>query len=266
MRTIFCARRTGPMDRRYGIACVPLDRLERRRARADIPQLRPAAWPKGRVRQDGDMPLPPSTRSVKISDDERGGWSSDRPRTGGPERPVNVSGKCRILAPSDRMRYSPGSLLVIVSGSAPARERFADRLIEDRASLLSSGKVRGLLAGRVADDELEERAQQLLDAAIMKRLQVSETVVVVAESVDPAERERYIRMAFGLKRPRHLMFLEAPKDQVADEDLPLVNELRRTFDANEVGLEGFQTAMRLGGGAITELKRIIFRPPPPKED
>ena len=29
------------------------------------------------------MPTPPSTRSIKISDDERGGWSSDRPRRDG---------------------------------------------------------------------------------------------------------------------------------------------------------------------------------------
>ena len=164
------------------------------------------------------------------------------------------------------MRYSPGSLLVIVSGSAATRDKFADRLIEDRGSLLSLSKVRGLLAGRVAEAELEERAVQLLGAAILKRLQVSETVVVVADSVDPAERERYIRMAFGVKRPRHLIFLEAPKDQVSDEDQALANELRRAMDAGEVGQEGFQTAMRLGGAAVAELKRIIFRPPPPKDD
>ena len=213
------------------------------------------------------MSLPPSTRSVKISDDERGGWSSDRPRPGGgPNRPVNVAGKCRVLPPTDRMRYSPGSLLVIVSGSTAARERFADRLIEDRASLLSLAKVRGLLAGRVGEDELEARAAELLDAAAQKRLAAGETVVIVADGVDPAERERYVRLAFAVKRPRHLFLLEAPKDDVAEDDLPLVNELRRAFDAGEVGQEGFQTAMRLGGSTITELKRIVFRPPPPKDD
>ena len=224
------------------------------------------AW--SEVRQDEGMSSPASgPRSVKISDDERGGWSSDRPRPdGGPVRPVNVSGKCRVLAPSDRMRYSPGSLLVIVSGSPATRERFAERLIEDRASLFSLAKVRGLLAGRVPDEEIEDRAAQLLDAAVMKRLAASETVVIVADSVDPAERERYVRMAFAVKRPRHLMLLEAPKDQVPEDAQPLVNELRRAMDAGEVGQEGFQTAMRLGGATISELKRIIFRPPPPKDD
>lgn len=226
-----------------------------------------SAWPPARLRQDGVMPLPPSTRSVKISDDERGGWSSDRPRPGGgPSRPVNVAGKCRVLTPTDRMRYSPGSLLVIVSGSPAVRDRFADRLIEDRASLLSLGKVRGLIAGRVPEEALEDSAAQLLDATVQKRLAAGETVVVVADGLDPAERERYVRMAYALRRPRHLILLEAPKDDVAEDDLPLVNELRRALDAGEAGQEGFQTAMRLGGSAIAELKRIVFRPPPPKDD
>ena len=51
-------------------------------------------------------------RSVKISDNERGGWSSDRPRRPGeaerPPRKLDVSVRGRVLAPSDRMRYSPG--------------------------------------------------------------------------------------------------------------------------------------------------------------
>ena len=60
------------------------------------------------------MSQPP--RSVKIADNERGGWSSDRPRRPGePERPPrkqDVSVRGRVLAPTDRMRYNPGSLLV----------------------------------------------------------------------------------------------------------------------------------------------------------
>ena len=53
-------------------------------------------------------------RSVKISADERTGWSSERPRANGAApRAVDVSGRCRVLAPSHRLCYSPGSLLVI---------------------------------------------------------------------------------------------------------------------------------------------------------
>jgi len=208
----------------------------------------------------------PQGRSVKISDDERGGWSSDRPRRdGAPPRPADVTVHCRVLSPTDRLRYSPGSLLVIASASAAERDSFVARLIEDRASLLSLEKVRTLLAGRVEEAELDARAEELLSAAVSKRLQSRETVVLAVQGLDAAEREPFVRMAAALKRPRHLILLETAREQVSEEDLPALNELRRALDAGEVGGEGFQTALRLGGGTASEVKRILFRPPP-RED
>jgi hypothetical protein len=208
----------------------------------------------------------PPARSVKISDDERGGWSSDRPRRdGAPPRPADLTAHCRVLSPADRLRYSPGSLLVIASASAAERDSFIARLIEDRASLLSVEKVRALLAGRVEEAELDDRAAELLGAAVSKRLQNRETVVLAAHGLDPGEREPFVRMAAALKRPRHLILLETARDQVSEEDLPALNELRRALDAGDLGGEGFQTALRLGGGSASEVKRILFRPPP-RED
>lgn len=209
------------------------------------------------------MSTPPSTRSVKIPNDERGGWSSDRPRRdGAPPRPADISVRCRVLAPADRLRYSPGSLLVIVSPSAEDRERFVTRLIEDRSALLSLGKVRGLLAGRVPEEQVEERATELLAAAVAKRLEANDTVVVPVESLDPAEREPFLRMAAKLRRPRHVILVEPAKDKVQEDDRPALNALRRALDAGELGAEGFQTALRLGGGSVSELKKILFRPAP----
>ena len=69
-------------------------------------------------------------------------------------------------------------------------------------------------------------------------------------------------MASSLKRPRHLILLETARDQVAEEDLAMLNDLRRALDAGELGAEGFQTALRLGGGSASEVKRILFRLPP----
>jgi hypothetical protein len=205
----------------------------------------------------------PTARSVKIGSDERTGWSSDRPRRdGAPERPANISAHCRVLQPADRLRYSPGSLLVVVSASASERDDFVTRLIEDRSCLLSLAKVRGLLAGRVAAEEIEARAEELLQAAVAKRLEAKETVVLAADTLEPEERERFVRMAATLKRPRHLILLETSRDQVSDQDLAPLNELRRALDAGELGAEGFQTALRLGGGSASEVKRILFRPPP----
>jgi predicted kinase len=209
------------------------------------------------------MSTPPNTRSIKIADDERTGWSSDRPRPGGgPPRKADLSTRCRLLTPSDQLRYSPGSLLMIVSPSRETRDAFVERMIETKGAVLSLDKVRGLLEGRLPSDQIEERAPELLDAAAAKRFEAGETVVIPAETLTPEERERYVRPAAALKRPRHIILIEPARDQVQEEDRPALNELRRRLDAGELGQEGFQTALRLGGGSVRELKRLVFRPAP----
>lgn len=213
------------------------------------------------------MPDPSAPRSVKIDKDERGGWSSDRPRGGDdrPPRPVDISARCRVLPPTDAMRYSPGSLLLVASGSAPLRKAFTERLITDRSSLLSLEKIRGLLEGRLPADEIEAKAGELLSATAAKRFAAGDTVVVALETLSPEEREPIVRLAHGNRRPRHLIFLEAPRDKVADEDADAVNELRQAVNTASLGEEGIQTAMRLSGATIGQLKRIVFRPAP-KDD
>jgi predicted kinase len=207
----------------------------------------------------------PGPRSVKIGEEERTGWSSERPRREGAPRPPDISVRCRVLTPSDHLRYSPGSMLVIVSASPAERDRFAERMIPNRASLLSLEKVRTLLAGRVAEAELPARAPEILDAAILKRLQANETVVIAADGMGAEERERYARLAARAKRSRHLILLEAARADVREEDRAALNELRRRLDAGELGAEGFQTAVRIGGDSIAELKRIVFQYPPREE-
>jgi hypothetical protein len=205
----------------------------------------------------------PTARSVKISADERTGWSSERPhRSGGPARPVDMSVRCRVLAPSHRLRYSPGSLLIIVGAEASEPARFAERVVEERGATLAPSRVRALLTGRVAENEVEERSGELLAGAVLKRLQSGQSVVLPLEGFDALERERYVRLAHDLRRPRHLILLEASREKVLDHERPALDEFRRSLDAGELGLEGFQTALRLGGHALVELKRIVFQPPP----
>jgi hypothetical protein len=211
------------------------------------------------------MSSQPSQRSVKISADERTGWSSDRPRRDGAPRPANLFVHCRVLRPEDRLRYSPGSLVVVACASAAERDGFLARVIEDRAAVLSLAKVRGLLTGRVADAELEQRASELLEAAARKRLSAKQTVVLAVDGLEPGEREPLVRVASELGRPRHLILLETARELVRDEDAAALNELRRALDAGELGAEGFQTALRLGGASAGELKRIVFRSLPREE-
>jgi hypothetical protein len=207
------------------------------------------------------MSSTPGQRSVKISDDERGAWTSDRPgRSERPPRPVDVSVRSRVLRPADRLRYSPGSLLIIVSAVRAERDRFAERVLEERSALLSLDKVRALLAGRVPDEEVEARAPELLDAAVSKRLLAGQTVVLAADTIAREEREHFVRLAAAAERPRHLVLLEAGRAD--DEDRATLNELRRALDAGQMGADGFHTALRLSGSTVSELKKIVFRPPP----
>jgi hypothetical protein len=163
------------------------------------------------------------------------------------------------------MRYSPGSLLVVVGAAASEPAKFTDRVIDERGAVLSLARVRTLLAGKVPDDQIEARASELLGAAIQKRLGAKQTVVVPLEGFDADERERYVRLAHAAQRPRHIILIESQRDQVSDDERKPLDDLRRALDAGELGQEGFQTALRLGGHALSELKKIVFAPPP-RED
>jgi hypothetical protein len=212
------------------------------------------------------VPTPSSSRSVKIGADERTGWSSERPRRdGAPPRPADISTRNRVLNPDFRLRYSPGSLVVIVGAAAADPAAWAERIFEERGAVLSAAKVRTLLAGRLPDDEIEARAPQLLLAAATKRLEAKQSVALVLPGFDAEERELFLRVAHGLRRPRHVILIEAPRDAVTDEERPLLDAFRRALDDGELGAEGFQTSLRLGGRALQELKRIVFQPPPPED-
>jgi predicted kinase len=209
----------------------------------------------------------PAQRSVKISDDERGGWSSDRPRReGAPRRELDPSVSNRVLRPNDRIRYAPGSLLVILGGEPGAADRFAAEVIEKAAGVLSLRRVRGMIEGKVPAGELEERASQLLDAAVAKRLESNEATVVVVESLAPEERAKYVHMAAPMRRPRHLVLIDAGAEAVPEEQRGELNALRNALNAGELGREGFHTALRLGGASVREVKRILFRPEPKDDD
>ena len=201
-------------------------------------------------------------RSVKIGDDERLGWSSERPRRDdGRERPVDISTRNRVLKPSEELLYSPGSLVVIASSAPDTADAFVNRLVQSKGALFSMKKVRGLLEGRVGEAELEARAQELLTSAIAKRLESGETVVVVMESLEPEEREPFVRLAAASSRPRHLILFEPTGVDLDDEGKAALSDLRRRLTAAEIGQEGFQTSLRLAGSSIGEVKRLDFQRP-----
>jgi hypothetical protein len=201
-------------------------------------------------------------RSVKIGDDERLGWSSERPRReGGPQRPADISTRNRVLKPSEELMYSPGSLVVVASSAPAEAAAFVNRLVQQKSALFSMAKVRTLLAGRVGQAELEARAQELLTGAIAKRLESGETVVLVTETLDADERDPFVRLAAAAGRPRHILLFEPARVDLDDDGKAALSDLRRRLTAGELGQEGFQTSLRLAGSTIGEVKRLDFQRP-----
>lgn len=204
----------------------------------------------------------PEGRRVRIGVDERTGWSSDRPRRDGQpekERGPNIAVRCRTLSPTDRQRYSPGSVVVVVGGTTEQREQFADKRVEEKSAVLSATRVRKLIEGRVDADQLDAAVDKVLDATVAKRLGSDGSIVVLVDDLTPESRARFVLPAAKLRRPRHLVFLDAPGEA---EDKETLNALRRAVQDGGMGEEGFMTALRLSGKAIEELKRVVFRPPP----
>ena len=198
---------------------------------------------------------------MKIGTDERTGWSSDRPRReGGPERKPDISVRGRVLKPTDRLRYTPGSLVLVAAPDRAAADEYLHTVLEDRAALLSRGRVERLLKGR-AD---EAQIATVLDGAVMRRLNAGDAVVLVLDDLDAETREHWLRAAHGLRRPRHLVLLDGSGG--SDEDRAALGDLRKALMAGGLGEEGFHTAIRLGGSAASEVKRIVFRPPPRDDD
>jgi predicted kinase len=156
-------------------------------------------------------------------------------------------------------------LVLIASPSAVERDRFAARVLEDRNAYLSLDKVRALLKGRVPAEQVEERALELLGTAVGRRVESGESVVIGLDGLSADERERWVRMAHGVRRPRHIILLEAGRDDADEDARTALDELRRALVAGELGNEGIQTALRLSGGTVAEVKRIVFRPPPRDE-
>ncbi len=202
----------------------------------------------------------PSTRSVKIGADERTGWSSDRPRRANtPERPPDISVRGRVLEPTDRLRYTPGSLVLVAAPDRDAAESYLTGILEDRGALITPGRVRRLLEGRVEAEHLDAQAAQLFETAVHKRLQAGDAVVLVLGTLGAEERADWLRAAAQLRRPRHLILLDGPGGD--EDDRAALADLRKALMAGGLGDEGIHTAIRLGGSAASEVKKIVFRSP-----
>ena len=160
------------------------------------------------------------------------------------------------------MRYSPGSLLLVVSASAADRDRFIDRVIEEKGAVFTLSKIRRLVEGRVAGRGARPARGRAAAGRGRQAPRGGGDRGHRGRGLGADERERWVRLAHAQRRPRTSSCSRPPRSTSARTTRAPLNELRTALDAGDLGAEGFQTAMRLGGASIGELKRIVFRPAP----
>ena len=152
-----------------------------------------------------------SGRSVKIAADERTGWSSDRPRPdGAPARPANLTVHCSVLRPADRLRYSPGSLLVVVSASAAERDSFLERA--DRGPLVAALARQGPRPARRTRRRRGARGARRTSCSrrpSRSGWRTGRPSCLAPTPSKPEEREPFVRIASQLETP-------APPDPARD--------------------------------------------------
>ena len=211
-------------------------------------------------------------RSVKISEAERGAWSSDRTRRGeiigdpSGARPAPLRrARGRRLAPSNRMGYSPASLIVVAGPSATDRTAFVERLFDKGSiAVLSIEKVRGMVTGGT---ETLAPALDLVGKVAEQRLRAGQAVVIETRGLDEEERRPLAMIAQRARRPAHLIALEVSREQLAEEgvederleaDMSAAAELRRRAEQGELGEEGYATVLTLTRRAAEGVRQIGF--------
>jgi len=227
----------------------------------------------------GEQP-PPSTerhglRSVKISEHERSGYSSDRTRRGEiigddrADRPTTVRrARGRRLNPSNRLSYAPSSVIVLAGATGVGKTTFVERLFDKGSvAVLSIEKIRRMIAAPQDDAEARTKALSLIGQVAHQRLRAGQSVVLEGDALDADERRALVLIAQQARRPAHLIFLEGSPEQLqesgADEaalerDLPLAAELRRAVEQDRIGEEGFATVLTLTRRAADQVKQIGF--------
>lgn len=210
-------------------------------------------------------------RTVRISEHERSGYSSDRTRRGEPVRDAAAEraltprrARGRRLAPSNRMSYAPSSVIVLAGARGAGQAAFAERLFDKGSvAVLSTERIQSMIAG----DPAPGQAVDLIGRVATQRLRAGQSVVVVGRALDAQERRDLVLIAQRARRPVHLILLEATRDQLlaggADEqslesELPAATELRRGLERETLGEEGFSTVLSLTPRAAEQVRQIGF--------
>ena len=152
---------------------------------------------------------------------------------------------------------------MIVSPSRAERDRFTEGLIDNRASAAVARQGPRPVPGGSRRRRLPSAQRRSSTPPCMKRLEENETVVLTAEGLGADERERYVRMAAGFKRPRHLILLDTSARERSGRAIAPRSTISAAASTQaSLGPRALRRRCDSAGESLTEIKRIVFQRPP----
>ena len=190
-----------------------------------------------------ECPLPrAASRSVRTS--AAVGPPSARAAPASPSGP-RASVRGRVLAPTDRIRYAPGSLVIVLSADEATREAFCARVLEDTNVLLPA-------AGRAGSPRSSSTTRPV-SCSTPRRPSGSQPArpwLIALDGFDAAEWGSTSASPTATAARATSCSSRSAQSKVPGRGArAAVDALRTALDAGELGQEGFVTSLRLGGAA-----------------
>jgi hypothetical protein len=201
-----------------------------------------------------------SVRSVKIGDDEKSGWSSDRPqRTPKPGggRPPRPQGRAMVLSAGDALSFPAGSLAVFTGAEPTTLHRFVGRLLP-RPTVVAYDPLARAVAAKVPADKVAAITLQLIGKAVRERLGEGQSVVI-----ETADLSSELRTSLAALAPppagSHLVVLDAGRKAVGDDErFEALRTVATAARSGEIGSEGFSTVVVLGRSDLDKVTEVEF--------
>lgn len=197
------------------------------------------------------------TRSVRFTDTEKWGYSSDRgSRKREGEHSVRRT-RPKRLAPSNRLSYQPASLILLAGAEADASSEFAKRLFnKGSVSVFDPARIAQAITGEISQEERHAKTQTLLSKVAVERLRGGGSVVIDSRALDPAERAEWVKLGNQARRPVHLIFLDSGSSD--DETAGQAAALRKAIEQDRMGEEGFSSVLTLTRNAANGVMSVGF--------
>lgn len=179
---------------------------------------------------------------------------------------------CDYLAPTGKLVYSTGSLIVLAGPSGVGKSTWGKSHFEEK-DILSSDRMRELISGSENNQEVSSQAFLLLHKVASQRLAAQRAVIVDSTALSVEARNGLVVLAQEQRAKVHLILLEGTRDlcsegqhyrdrkvpeEVIDDQLVALKDLQERIKAKRMGTEGISSVISLNRQESFILKEVTF--------